>query len=257
VLVFSGLLLLVGVSIVRAAIQPRCLHYQGCLTDGKGRPLPDEARSMTFKIWDAETAGTVLWSENQKIATRDGLYNVDLGIVSPLSMPFNAKRWLGIQVEENPEQVPRVPVVPTAYCYNADMVDGRHLFGGAPSWSGAGYAEGLGKTTNFWVPGDSGPADLYFPIVHFYPFRIVLTCPHAAPQVGDMACVDCVENDGVISCLGVDGTGAQVRSTFSLSSGDQILSVRGGHVTLSCPGDGSRRLKVHTEGEWVLGYTLF
>jgi len=252
-----GLLLLIGASVVGAEVRTGHLHYQGRLSDAQGDPLPDESRSMTFRIWDAETGGALLWSENQDVTTRDGLYSVTLGMVNPLSIEFHAVRWLGVQVGDGVERMPRVALDPTAYNFNADMVDGYHVLGGTPSWSGAGYGDGLAKTMIFWVPGDSGPADLYIPIVHFYPFRIVLTCPHAAPQVGDVAYAECVENDGTISCLGIDGTGAQVRKSFSLSSDERILSVRGGHVTLSCPGDGSRRLKIHTQGEWVVGYTLY
>jgi hypothetical protein len=254
ILVLLGMIVAGGLAHAQPAIRPTILHYEGYLADGAGHPIPDRTRSMTFRIYDVETGGVPLWSETQDLPTKEGSFDAVLGIVSPLTVILSGPCWLGIQLEQEPERTPRVRLANTEYQFNADMVDGCHAFGTGYDWKGSGYSEGLSKRRNIQLRGDFGPADLYVPIVHFWPFRIVLTCAHAAPRVGDVAFIECVENDGMLSCLGVDGSGGQVRCSLSLESNDRILSVREGHITLSCPGDGSRRLKVHTDGEWALGY---
>jgi hypothetical protein len=189
------------------------------------------------------------------VRTRDGAYLTTLGLQRSLEEALREKRWLSVQLGQAPELLPRTAVDPGVLSVNADMVDGYHVFSTMPR-SGAGYQPGLGKREFFRIQGDEGPADLFVPISHWVPFRFVVTCPHAAPRAGDIAYAECVENDGVVSCLGVDGSGQQIRTSASLGSTDRILSVRDGHVTVSCPGDSTLRFWIHTQGEWVLGYIL-
>ena len=258
------LLLMVGASAVSAGDNlPKSFNYQGYLTDAQGSPVPDGNLPIMFRIWDAATGGTAIWSETQTVTTSTGVYDTELGSVTPISLPFDRQYWLGIKVNQDPEMTPRVKLTSTPYCRsasyadstrNSDMVDGYHVVWAGPG--GAGSWVGIAGRIQIQVPNGS-PQDLFVPLFHFHVLKILLACPNAAPQVGDVAYVDCVENDGVISCLGVDGSGAQVRMAPSLSSTTQILSVRSGHVTLSCPGDGSQRLKIHTQGEYVLGYILW
>ncbi|RME46253.1 MAG: hypothetical protein D6795_15665, partial [Deltaproteobacteria bacterium] len=41
----------------------RFINYQGLIRDVDGFPLNDGPHDLTFKIYDAATGGTVLWSE--------------------------------------------------------------------------------------------------------------------------------------------------------------------------------------------------
>jgi len=59
---------------------PESITYQGKLTDSSGVPVPDGQRSMQFKLFNAETAGTQLWDSGaMNIVTTGGIFSVALG----------------------------------------------------------------------------------------------------------------------------------------------------------------------------------
>ncbi|RME06059.1 MAG: hypothetical protein D6812_02185, partial [Deltaproteobacteria bacterium] len=52
-----------GGEAVHAQSVSRFINYQGLIRDVDGFPLNDGPHDLTFKIYDAATGGTVLWSE--------------------------------------------------------------------------------------------------------------------------------------------------------------------------------------------------
>jgi hypothetical protein len=54
------------------------ISYQGKLTDAGGNPL-DGLYSIRFYLYNVETGGSHLWSEQQDIQITNGIYNVQLG----------------------------------------------------------------------------------------------------------------------------------------------------------------------------------
>lgn len=61
---------------------PKQLTYQGFLTDGSGVPLGNSAPAnhvVVFRIFNAETGGTVRWSEQQTVTLDKGHFSVLLG----------------------------------------------------------------------------------------------------------------------------------------------------------------------------------
>lgn len=58
---------------------PPLVNYQGKLTDASGEPVTDPALSVIFRIFDAQTLGSLLWEEAQTVNVQDGIYNVMLG----------------------------------------------------------------------------------------------------------------------------------------------------------------------------------
>lgn len=71
---------------VQAAV-PKLLTYQGLLKDSAGNFLTG-TYSMTFKIYDAATAGTELWSETQStVSVSSGRFTVQLGVNGLLKIP--------------------------------------------------------------------------------------------------------------------------------------------------------------------------
>ncbi len=120
-LIFAGFIM-VGIVGIASAI-PQLINYQGFLTDDAGVPVADGNYSLTFRIWDAETGGTQLWSEDHStVSVTNGLFNVILGTYSPLTLPFDTDYWLGVQVEAEPE-LPRIRLTSVGYSYRADMAD--------------------------------------------------------------------------------------------------------------------------------------
>ena len=138
----SGYLLLAGFILAGivgiASAIPQLINYQGFLTDDGGNPVADGNYSLTFRIWDAETGPNQLWSEDRPtVSVTNGLFNIILGSMSPLELPFDTDYWLGVQVEGEPE-LPRMRLTSVAYSYRADMADT------AVSASHAAYADSAG-----------------------------------------------------------------------------------------------------------------
>jgi hypothetical protein len=107
---------------------PQTVTYQGLLTDDTGSPVTDGDYSLTFRIYDAETGGTELWSETQpSVTVSGGLFKAQLGSVTPLTLEFDAPYWLEVQVGAGQPQFPRIGLTSVPYSLvsmDADQVDG-------------------------------------------------------------------------------------------------------------------------------------
>ena len=101
---------------------PQTMGYQGVLADGSGAPVPDDTYTLTFKIYDIATDGTALWTETQDVLIIRGIFNVTLGVVTPLDLPFNNPYWLGITVNGGTELEPRIELSSSAYSLNARSI---------------------------------------------------------------------------------------------------------------------------------------
>src|SRR3990167_7185461 len=77
---------------------PKQINYQGVLKDAAGNVLNGDF-AMTFRIYNDASEGTALWTENQTVSVTNGLFNVQLGSVTPIStVPFDRIHFLGITV---------------------------------------------------------------------------------------------------------------------------------------------------------------
>lgn len=78
------------------------IPYSGRLTDQAGTgPVADGAYDLTFRLYDAETDGTILWSETLTgVTVQDGDFTTFLGSVNPLSKEILDGRelWLAVSV---------------------------------------------------------------------------------------------------------------------------------------------------------------
>jgi hypothetical protein len=110
-----------------AAIPPT-LNYQGYLTDDSDAPV-DGSVAITFRIYDAQTTTTPLWTGSQTVTVNQGVFSVELGSSSnpfPLHL-FDNPLWLGLTVDADSEMTPRRAITTTAFAYkaqDADMLDG-------------------------------------------------------------------------------------------------------------------------------------
>jgi hypothetical protein len=125
---------------------PQFLNYQGKLTDTAGRPVPNGAYAVTFNMYAESTGGTAFWTELQNVQARNGLFNVQLGKVTPLTyMPWDGNCYLEMQVHPDPVMAPRVRIVSAAYSYFAAVAETALTAGRAaairPLVPGVGNAE--------------------------------------------------------------------------------------------------------------------
>ena len=102
---------------------PHLIGYQGRLTDAQGSPK-EGSHQITFRIYDAEAAGNLLWQETHpNVTVTNGIFDVLLGGVTPLDLPFDKQYYLAIQVGSDPEMTPRQQIASVGYSFRAKDVD--------------------------------------------------------------------------------------------------------------------------------------
>jgi len=106
-----------GLSIASADI-PHLINYQGKLADTTGKPVTDGTYSVTFRIYDTESAGTLLWEETQSVSISRGIFSVMLGGVTALNLAFDKPYWLEIKVGTE-VMSPRQRMASVGYAYAA------------------------------------------------------------------------------------------------------------------------------------------
>lgn len=79
-----GVLSLAASSLLQAQSVPQFIDYQGIVKDGSGNPLaqspaPPANYEIEFRIYDAATAGNVIWAEKQLVTVSNGQFSVRLG----------------------------------------------------------------------------------------------------------------------------------------------------------------------------------
>jgi hypothetical protein len=111
-----------------AAASTGTIAYQGRLADAAGAPLTG-TYNMIFRLYDAATGGTPLWSEpwtgSNGVKVSDGLFNVMLGSLAqlPISQFTNSQSlFLGITVGTDDEMAPRVQLGSVPFAVQALMV---------------------------------------------------------------------------------------------------------------------------------------
>ena len=132
---------------------PLLLNYQGRLADPTTTlPKPDGPYTITFKIHDAETGGSLIWSETQVVTVTRGLFNVLLGSSTALSVSDfdGTSRWLELEIDEETLS-PRVRMVSVPYAIQAEEAKN--------AWSLTGNA-GTNPTMNFLGTTDNQALEL-------------------------------------------------------------------------------------------------
>ena len=133
---------------------PQTMSYQGVLTEANGNPVNGSV-SLTFKLYDAATGGTKLWEETQQVTVTNGLFNVILGSVNPLTLPFDKPYWLGICVDGGAELTPRIELTSSPYsmtAQSAQTISGqgevvRRIITPTASHTDTVHFKGVGATT--------------------------------------------------------------------------------------------------------------
>ncbi len=139
---------LLSTSLVYAV--PKLISYQGVLNDSNGIPISSTV-SMTFRIYDVETGGTVVWTETQSVPVSNGVFNVKLGSVQPLpSSVFQQDTlYLGIQVASDIEMTPRQQITTGSYAHKAELVSHAVPIGAIMAW--AKNLTGVPAISDGWV----------------------------------------------------------------------------------------------------------
>lgn len=79
---------------------PRWINYQGRLTTPLGLAVNDGQYNAVFRLFDAPTTGTQLWSESGQVTAIDGVFNTSLGQSSAFpSDLFTQRLWLESEID--------------------------------------------------------------------------------------------------------------------------------------------------------------
>lgn len=98
---------------------PQKMNYQGYLTDPGGTPIHGMV-TMVFSIYEVAAGGTALWSETQSVVVNQGVYSINLGNITPVSLPFDKAYYLGVKVGSDPEMTPRIPLTSVGYAFTSN-----------------------------------------------------------------------------------------------------------------------------------------
>jgi len=109
-----AIVIMIGVS---NADIPHYINFQGYLIDS-GDPV-SEVLNITFRIFNAETEGTLLWNETNSVEVENGVYSLVLGQNNVLDLPFGEACWLEIQVAGQPAMTPRYMLTSNPYSYKS------------------------------------------------------------------------------------------------------------------------------------------
>jgi len=103
---------------------PRYINYQGKLTDADDNPVTGDV-SITVRLYDVASGGTVLWTETQSVTVTRGVFGILLGNTTVLDdLDFNDAYWYSVEIESDGEMTPRQRLTAVAYAINADKLDG-------------------------------------------------------------------------------------------------------------------------------------
>jgi len=113
---------------------PRLIKFSGTLLDAQERPLAGPV-GVTFALYAQQIGGAALWLETQNVKPDgNGNYTVLLGANSTKGVPAELftsgeARWLGVQVEQQPEHE-RILLVSVPYALKAADAE---TLGGKPA----------------------------------------------------------------------------------------------------------------------------
>lgn len=98
------------------------LSHQGILSDAKGAPVADGKYAITFKLYDIASGGAPIWSEERTVSVSKGIFNLLLGEVKTLNLPFDKPYWLGVTIGSGAELLPRMELTASAYSLHAKTI---------------------------------------------------------------------------------------------------------------------------------------
>lgn len=119
---------------------PRTVAFQGVLTNSAGAPKPNGSYTVTFRLYDGLTAGTLVWTEPNRALTVSngrGMFSTTLGAPTSFgNLAFDKPYFLEVQVSGDAPMTPRVPLQSVPYALNAWSIGGNSGLNPASSFLG-------------------------------------------------------------------------------------------------------------------------
>ena len=105
---------------------PTTMLLEGQLVAASGQNVPDGKYAVTFRMYDAPSAGNVLWQEGpEDVVVAGGLFSQAIGQKTALTGDKLAASgaWLSLQVATDTE-LPRQPLASVPYALRAQVAEG-------------------------------------------------------------------------------------------------------------------------------------
>ena len=102
---------------------PKQISFQGMLTDSQGAAVADGSHTVSFSMYENQTGGTVIWTEEQIISVQNGIFNTILGMTNPVEIPNSGNLWIGIKIGEDEELSPRTRLVSVPYSLSSNSLN--------------------------------------------------------------------------------------------------------------------------------------
>jgi len=104
------------------------MSMQGILKIYDGTIVGNGSYDVTFRIYDANVNGNVLWTEAQTIQTNGGVYNTVLGkssagLTALQALKFDVPYYLGITIAGSQEMNPRMELTGSPFSIRARLAD--------------------------------------------------------------------------------------------------------------------------------------
>ncbi|RPJ37105.1 MAG: hypothetical protein EHM35_06970, partial [Planctomycetaceae bacterium] len=120
--ILAGVLIISLGTLALAAV-PQTVNYQGYLKNTDGTPV-NTAVNVTFSLYSSNPArNNPVWLDTRSVTPANGVYSVVLGQAKPITAPFDAPYWLGVQVQSDPEMTPLQPLAASPYAFRAATAD--------------------------------------------------------------------------------------------------------------------------------------
>jgi hypothetical protein len=230
---------------VSHAAIPQKINYQGSLTNAAGVPA-NGAVQMVFSIYNVSSGGVALWTETQNVTVTHGVYNVELGDVTPITLLFDIPYYLGIRVGADPEMTPRIPLTSVGYAFRAQTADN----------AGTGTITGVSAGTGLTGGGTSGSVTLSV----LPPYLLPQSCGSGqiASWNGSLWICAVDQNSGgtitgVTAGNGLTGGGSSGSVTLNVGAGAGI-TVAADLVSVNFAGSGSAATVSRGDHDHFSGY---
>jgi trimeric autotransporter adhesin len=190
---------------------PPLINFSGTLTEANGKPITITGTvAVTFSLYSEQTGGAALWMETQNVQTDShGNYTVMLGSTSSTGLPAEIfvageAHWLGVQVQGQPEEQPRVLLVSAPYALKAG--DAQTL-GGLPA-----SAFVLAAAPNGGAASNAATA---------------LTSATASPSLSSDTTSDVTTTGGTVGTIAAFSTATNIQNSLLTQTGTTAINVKG------------------------------
>jgi hypothetical protein len=153
---------------------PQIISFQSMVKNADGTTISDGEYSITFKIFNAETGGTSLWTETQTLQAANGYISAALGSSTSLNLSFEDQYWIGIRIEGEDELMPRIQLSVSPYAFyaisiadnsvNSSKIEDGSIGSVDLNQMNANIGQALIWNGSFWAPTDISEGDETDPI---------------------------------------------------------------------------------------------